>query len=352
MFVGGEFYYDDLWLTPAPTFSFNGMYFLNGGQACLRVIGDYLQERGIEQVLLPEYLCPSIITTLEKSRLRCQFYKINEDLTIHLDDVVQKIDGQQAFYFINYFGFPPSASVCAFIKNLQQYGTLIIEDNAQTGFPPVSMGDFVFNSFRKLVPYDGAYLLSRFNLTTHISRYVGAVNRRLPIMREYRRRLKEYLLEGRGDYEHLTDLYQQAELAYETDEVVLGDHNEKTSIEHLNWQAIRQVRRENYLYLLNLLQSIPELTALFPKLPDNVMPLGLPVYVKPAIRDNVLDALGESGIGLLVHWEEICQYPQTCNNHQAVAMAQRMLTLTIDQRTSHKQLEYLAQKLAGALASF
>lgn len=352
MFVGGEFYYDDLWVTPAPMLSFDGMYFLNGGKACLRIIGDALRERGIEQVLLPEYLCPSIITTLAQSGISGEFYRINEDLSINLDDVVQRIEGQRAFYFINYFGFPPSASVGAFIKNLQQYDILVIEDNAQAGYPETSLGDFVFNSFRKLVPFDGAYLLTRFNLAPYIARYNKSINHRLPIIREYRQRLKGYLLEDQDTYENLADLYYFAEQAYETDGVVLGDLQEKLGIEHLDWKAIRQVRRDNYLYLLNLIQSFPEVTPLFPTLPDGVMPLGLPVYVNPVIRDNVVDTLGESGISLLVHWDEISRHPQTSRNLQAVAMAQRMLTLTVDQRTTRRQLEYLAVKLAGALASF
>ena len=57
-------------------------------------------------------------------------------------------------------------------------------------------------------------------------------------------------------------------------------------------------------------------------------------------RDWLLDELGKAGIGLTVHWEEILSDPRLNGNPVAVDMASRILTLVIDQRTSHKQLDY------------
>ena len=84
MFIGGEFYYDQRWNTGQSRLAAGEMVFLNGGAACLTVIGDFLRARGVRRVLLPAYLCPSILTVLERCRLEWAFYRVNEDLSIDL----------------------------------------------------------------------------------------------------------------------------------------------------------------------------------------------------------------------------------------------------------------------------
>jgi len=352
LFVGGEFYYDNCWVTKEPGLDTSGMYFLNGGQACLRVIGDYLREAGVQRILLPAYMCPSIIRALEPAGLQFAFYGVNRDLSMNIDDVARSIQENDALYFINYFGFAPASSVQFYIHNLQQHGILVIEDNAQAGFPHKTIGDFAFNSLRKLVPYDGGYLKTRFDIHPIINRYKDNPNHRLPLIRAYRQRLAEYLFSGEDSREELHVLYEQAEVSYEGDGAVLGDKGEKECIEHLDWKGIRQIRRENFRYLLSLISVIPGVVPLITELPEHVMPFGLPIYLEASIRNKVLDALGEAEISLLVHWDEIPMHPLTRMNSGAVMMAESMLTLPVDQRTSRKQLDYLAVKLAGAVAGF
>ncbi len=349
MFVGGEFYYDGRWLLKKPQLSTEGMYFLNGGRACLAVIGDYLIGHGIRQILLPSYLCPSILDALERCGLTWGFYQINEDLSINLEDLYQKAVHAEAIYFINYFGFLHSSEARTFLKNLRQRGVIVIEDNALAGFTGHATGDFVFNSLRKLVPYDGGYLMTQHDVAPYLAKYQGLPNRRLPLIREYRQHLQEYLIDRIGSYKKLVDLYSRADRFYESDVVVEGDPGEQAQIERLDWQGIRQTRRKNYRYLLRKIASIPEITPVFPVLQPDAMPLGLPVYVNGVSRDALYDYLGENGIGLFIHWEELRHDPRTRGSTLAVAMAERILTLTTDQRTSRAQLDYLAENLAEGI---
>lgn len=351
MFVGGEFYYDQAWLKDAPTISTEGMYFLNGGRACLTVISDFLLDHGIDKVLLPAYLCPSIVKTFERSGLAWSFYQVNADLSVDLDDLASKISGFQAVYFINYFGFLHNAQTQNFFKQLQQNKILVIEDNAQAGFPQLQTGDFVFNSIRKLAAYDGGFLATRYDMTPYLHQYQGTPNRRLPLIREYRKALYHYLYDKAGSYEALNSLFQRADQYYETDWIVLGDLEECGQIERLDWEGIKQARRKNFRYLMDWVSAIPEITPIFRELQEDNLPLGLPVYFKGADRDLVYEELGRAGIGLTIHWEDIRTDPRTNNNHLAVDMAGRMLTLTIDQRVTRKQMDYLAQNLIHGIAA-
>jgi len=345
MWVGGEFYYDDQWQRDRPQIDTSDMIFLNGGKACLIVIADTLRSRGIDRILLPAYLCPTIVNTLESRGLCGDYYPVRSDLTIDLDSLDERINHYQAVFFINYFGFRHSDAVYDYFNALRKRGVFVVEDNAQAGFASRCMGDFVFNSIRKLAPYDGGYLYTRHNVSDLVSRYPSVENRRLPVMRKYRQRLGEYRYRGIGSRDELMELYEQAERFYELDVVVAGDPDERQSIEHLDWNGIKRARRENYAYLLELLANIPRVSPLFPALQPDIMPLGLPVYIEEIPRDHVFDALGTDGIGLTVHWDALLRDPRLNSDPVVVDMASRMLTLCIDQRVTRKQLEYQADRL-------
>jgi hypothetical protein len=349
IFVGGEFYYDAHWQTgmvyPFPQAS-EFTYFLNGGQACLRVIGDYLIDHNINKILLPAYLCPTISKTLSECRLGLEYYRINEDFSIDLNDLAAKATpSDQAIYFINYFGFAHSQTEQEYLKDLQKQGKTLVEDNAQGGLWETSIGDFAFNSLRKFVPYDGAYMKALRSMERYIDPYRTQTNRRLPLIRKYRSGLSRYLFQNEGDPVELDDLFEKAEEMYVVDQVVLGDAEERAHIEQLDWQGIRQVRRENYAYLLNEIKGISEIMPIFPALQEITMPLGLPIYFSSASRDRVNAFLGDHQIGLTIHWEHMHENPVIPAQKLAMEMADRMLTLTIDQYTNRTQLDYLVEKL-------
>ena len=352
MFVGGEFYYDEEFQVEKPGISTDRMTFLNGGKACLIVICDYLRDHGIDRILLPAYLCPTIVNTLERCGMTCAYYPVRPDLSIDLAALERIAEGHKAVYFINYFGFSHAPETRCFLAELQQSGKMLIEDNAQAGFVQDTVGDFVFNSMRKLVPYDGGYLLTTKTVQPYLERNRNLPNRRLPVIREYRRSLANYLLRGTGEHASLVDLYEEAESVYEADMVVEGDAQEQTAIEHLDWQAIKQKRRENYAYLLRLVTGIAGVKVIFPALQPDNMPMGLPVYIESVPRDWLLDELGEAGIGLTVHWGALRQDQRLNGNPEAVEMAGSMLTLAIDQRQSRRQLNYQAERLYACIRKF
>ena len=105
MVIGGEFFYDDRWNTTNRSVLPKDMLFLNGGKACLIVISRFLINHGINRVLLPSYLCPTIVSTLERCGLHCDYYQVLPDFSIDLEDLDRKAIHHQVVYFINYFGF-------------------------------------------------------------------------------------------------------------------------------------------------------------------------------------------------------------------------------------------------------
>ena len=345
MFVGGEFYDDSRWTVPSSVLNTNGLYFLNGGRASLTVITDYLLSIGITRILLPSYLCPSILDVLDQKGLGYSFYQVNSDFSIDLRNLEVQIKTMKAMYIINYFGFQHSPEILDFIRSKQQSGVFVIEDNCQSGFANKTVGDFVFNSMRKVCACDGAYVATRINLSTFIDKYQGRPNHRLPLIRDYRRLLPSYLFNGQGRREDLERLFYQAESLYESDGVVIGDPLERQKIEHMDWTAIRKIRRENYNRLLEGIFQLPALVPIYPSLQGDNMPLGLPVYLNEPDRDQLLETLADESISLTVQWDALLTDPRTNANPLTVGMANKIITLPVDQYTNSEQIKYLLSQL-------
>jgi hypothetical protein len=346
MFVGGEFYEDGRWITQTPVLSTDGMYYLNGGRACLMIVVKWLCANKIDHILLPSYLCPSILDILDKGGIHYSFYQVNQDLSINLVSLTRQSEGCQAVYFINYFGFLHSSKELAVFKQLQSRGVVVIEDNAQAGFSSHPTGDFVFNSLRKFTACDGGYLSSKFDLSSFVPESDDRVNRRLPLIRAYRTRLADYLFKSQGNRSELEDLFSQAESFYEQDQTILGDPLEKAKIEQQDWPAIKAVRTSNYATLADSISTIPGVNPIFPTVQEDNMPLGLPIYISGVSRDKVNDALSEASISLTIHWDALLDDPRTNHDPLVVKMAGSILTLAIDQYTSPSQLNYQARALA------
>ena len=131
--------------------------------------------------------------------------------------------------------------------------------------------------------------------------------------------------------------------------MIAGDDGEQPQC-RLDWQRMRASRRNNYLYLLELVQDLPGLEIVIQHCQITRLPFGLPVDLSHQ-RDRLLESLAERGIGLMTHWHEILSDPRLNQQPTAVDMAGRMITLVRDHRTAHKQLDYLAVTLRGAPCS-
>ncbi len=137
----------------------NFQYLTDSGRSSLRLI---LKSHFLgKKVLLPDFLCESVMKVVEELQIKHDFYHINSDLSI--DSVSLKNKDYDAFYVINYFGQRHNN-----FEELIDHNACLVEDNV---FLPVFdqpsfAGDWVgFNSMRKISPLaDGSVVKSTFAL--------------------------------------------------------------------------------------------------------------------------------------------------------------------------------------------
>ena len=110
------------------------VYTNNGRTATVYALQNGIKLEKGAIILVPDYLCISVLNSLEVTEAEFRFYHINRDLTIDLEDLKEKLDEKvKVLYVIHYFGMPQPRRVVEFIqKTKMEFDLWIIEDLTQT----------------------------------------------------------------------------------------------------------------------------------------------------------------------------------------------------------------------------
>ncbi|MGE5592010.1 MAG: hypothetical protein ACM3ZA_15555 [Bacillota bacterium] len=130
----------------------------------------------VGEVLLPAYLCDTVIPPFRQRGLGVRFYDVRPDLSVDLADLSRRLGDQTgqgriwAVLFIHYFGFLQPEPVRRFFADLRHRGfgagsPLVLEDLTHavwTDLPGGPVGDYAVASYRKFgLPFDGGFLWAR-----------------------------------------------------------------------------------------------------------------------------------------------------------------------------------------------
>ena len=144
------------------------VYTYSSGRAALYQILMYLQkEKGTTRILLPDYLCCSVLVPIKTLQLEYVFYPIDECLKLIKDNFKATYKSGDVVLIINYFGLQELSEEIAFIKSIDKK-SIIIEDDVQAYYEfKKDLGDvdFKFTSLRKTfaVP-DGGLVKTKHQL--------------------------------------------------------------------------------------------------------------------------------------------------------------------------------------------
>ena len=316
---------------------------LSGGQSSLNFIVKNLGIKNDEIILLPSYLCPTIVENLDRHPVKYDFYTINSDLSINLSDLKVKIEKNKvkAVFFIDYFGFYHNVETIEFLKSLKENNILLIEDAAQMLWLDKKefIGDFTFNSYRKFLPIDGSIVLSDI-----IETYEGKPDAYYTLMNEGRMKITSYVKYGLGNVEDFVSLFSNADEVYGKSTEINGMMEiSRQLLNQLDIDHIGQVRRRNYFYLFDRLCEIEHITPIFHKnLLGDQIPIGLPVLIKD--RDQVRKELRTKAIFCPAHWP-LLQEKWIHEYEDSITLAENLMTLPIDVRYDIKDLDRLISEL-------
>jgi len=301
--------------------------------------------------MLPSYLCESILVPFRKLKRPYEFYRIDKNLAVDLDDLrklMQKLPNSPLMV-IDYFGFNHSQEFRDLLAQEKRRGRIVIQDRSQSSLSSfANYGSIVFNSFRKIGPADG----SRLEYEKHLLTKVPALPQQQlldksaiykvtgQLMRHY------HIKRGGFPAERFIALFAKAEHSYYCDhggiKSMLGIHNRL--FRALDPESIKNKRRENYGILANMYASL----SLMPdKLPEDVTPLFF--AIKHAGRDSIRKQLMKCGIFTGIHWIMPKELIGGNKYRDSYELSCAELSIPVDHRNGAEDMAVLSTKLAEYL---
>lgn len=334
--IGGEFDLDISKLGKNPTQTPMNL-FSSGRAALYHIICSVSQSSSIDIILLPDYLCDSIIHAVQKTEIKFEFYRINYDLSIDFQDLETKVSDTSIVLLINYFG-------CVDIKNqIQKARTIndncvIISDNVQAYFAmdQTNDADYSFTSFRKIfaVP-DGAIIQTKHKAipssnkenTFVAAKIAGGV-------------LKHYAARNSFDDALYLNYLSFGENQIEQNYDAVASDFSQNLMQTLDLKAIAAIRIENAAFIKKGLKDLG-ISPIVSNTEQQV-PLFIPIRLKN--RDAIRKEMFSNNIFCPVHWP----LPKGFELLRGQELAQTELSLIIDQRYTTEDLQRILDILKNA----
>ncbi len=334
---------------------------VTSGRTGIRLIARILRSDYIKSVLLPAYLCPSVIQPFREEGLSVLFYRTGSDLLIDSNDVerLEEAARPTAVFFINYFGFPVDERIKNFLLGIKErcwviedcvHGSLVEQDEPVVG----QIGHFAITSFRKYLPLpDGGLVIGHGEQPLSS---LPAANGRFVRNRLLGKFLRYELMQPGTSSPQLEDLYLDLFLKAETEldaETPISGMSEISQrlLGTIDLAEVMAQRRGNFAFLLKAFQDEPRLrcigTPLLADLPAGVSPLVFPITVLQQRRDGLRQHLSDLRVFCPIHWH-LPPEIEGDRFHEASQLSSEILGLPIDQRYTEEDMGSLVDRLLKA----
>ena len=273
-----------------------------------------------------------MVDVVDEQRCRLRFYEADYNLQIHGERWIDGVAPGDLVIFIDYFGFSTDRHCMASVKERKGW---VLEDACQAMLSKhVGAGaDFVLFSPRKFVGVpDGGILQIRCD------GFDEAFSSEKPPTPWWLKAFAAVL--HRRDFDRGSfrdDWFQQfreAEAESPVGYFAMSELSQTILTHGVDHSTHATLRRENYAFLLSHLGDY----AMFPHLPDDVVPLGFPIRI--ASRDSVRHRLFQHEIYPPVHWPIAGIVPDEFRDSHR--LAEEIMTLPCDQRYSLDDMARMA----------
>lgn len=335
--IGGEFEISDLNRHVRCNLN-EDFQFFSSGRAALFAILQYIKKlKGVNRILLPDYLCSSIVDTVTTSELEYTFYPVNNDLIPDMDFIRDEIQTKDSVLVINYFGLLKLEYVYEEIKQIHS-PVQIIEDDVQalpSFLNPISDNvDFSFTSLRKWLPVpDGGLAKAKADIILPQPKNINTFS-------QYK--WSGLFLKGNRDIGIDEDSIY-LDLLTKGESLIDDNLTSRISEYTKNYFSAKyphldfNLRKRNSDYLLSGLEKIGIKPII--DVPDDITPFFIPIWLED--RDRVRREMFKENIFCPVHWPL-----DGLKIKKGAEMAEHELSLIIDQRYTFSDLD----RILGILA--
>lgn len=292
-------------------------YCVNSGRNALELILNYIPD--LKKLWIPYFTCEVILEPLEKHDILYDFYAINERLEIANE---LKLLSGEYLLLTNYFGIKDR-----YIRDMvKKYGDRLIVDNSQAYFCSSIPGVKTFYSPRKFVgvPDGGIAFLSQ-----EIDLSLYPVDCSWDRCSHLLKRLDVGANSGYADFKSNSHALVNMPIRRMS-------HLTQMLLRSIDYERIKMLRRENFLFLHKQLESVNRLQ-IDECGKDFSCPMIYPYYVieERGIRKEMID----NRIFVATYWPNIFNWCE--KDSIECQLATNIIPLPIDQRYTKRDLQYI-----------
>ena len=328
--IGGEFDFSiEKDIPKKDFFCLDGFFYSSGRAALYHCIKHAISKNNYKQIMLPDYLCESILDIVYLFDLPILYYSLNEDLSVNLNQLEDSYKKRSLVLFINYFGILDNSHYYQVLKQIDSE-VCIIEDNVQSFYKMYESrsADYSFSSFRKTFPVpDGGWVKSKYS---DLEQVIGQNHfAQYKIAASTLKSLREDLPEVEDKF--YMSLFDQGEKLINAD--INAEISSTTSgkIQIIDFKSVKNKRKRNADFVVKELAKLE----IFPIVPYlNEIPLFIPIRLRN--RDKIRKMMFSKGIFCPVHWP-VRKKEFSCLK-RGEELSKNELSLIIDQRYNVEQL--------------
>jgi perosamine synthetase len=364
----------DSWFWPGRRYCFHK------ARIGIRHAVDLMGLRPGDEVLAPAYYCGSEIDPLLKTGAKVTLYRVDAACRIDIEDLRKRISARtKAVYVTHFYGFPQDVEAVKSIcdeRRLYLFEDCALALFSENGNKKLGMtGNLAVFSLTKALPVpDGGVLIVNDEALDGLLIQWQSPDQAI-ILRRLLPFLKTNMLVQLSRRPSMASLYsmmysmlnhprinaceaeiQKAEISpirqdmYYDDRKMNGRAMSKQTERMLGAfhpEELKEIRRNNYNLLLNMLRDSKSLTVLFPELPEGVCPLNLPILVEN--RDALQIEMYKRGVDAGAFWKGYHASFPLHDFPEAQYLKDHVLALPIHQELDDCQVRYIADTLHDVL---
>ncbi len=321
-----------------------------------------------DEVLVPAYHCKAMVSPILDAGCIPVFYKINDDFSTNISDLESLITHKsRAVIAVNYFGFVQNIKEVR--KACDQHDLKLIEDCAHSLFGRSDnitvghTGDYGIGSTKKFFSVEQGGILTRrkkftqdgrtpeSNIKSEIRFLYNTIERSLEYGRLWVFTPLIYIIEKlRGKAEQdktqaFMEVSNSSDDPYE--EYLLKDRlSQPTKLsmfleKQVSHNRIFLKRRENYIYLLNALKNIQNITVPITEVPAGIVPYMIPVIIENL--EDIFPDIEDKAIPFQRFGQFLWQGSERCPVSQKYSNT--ILQLPCHQELSKNDLQWIVDEL-------
>lgn len=287
---------------------------LNCGRNCLALL---IEIRSIKKILLPKFICKSIIDICKNNKVEIEFYSIDEyflPYNVFLDE-------NEWLYLINYYGQLDNQQI-ELLKN--KYKKIIVDQTHAYFQMPIKDVDTLYTCRKFFGVPDGAFLYTDYE--KEIDFPLEESHRRIGfLVGRYERTAEEFYNE-----------YIKNEHYFDNEPIKKMSILTRNLLQGIDYAKVCTTRTENYNYLYNKLEKMNLLH--LKKVYGAFM---YPLYIENG--QYIRKKLQEQKIYVPMLWPnvvEICK-----EDEWEYRLANNILPLPCDQRYGEVEMDYIVEQI-------